>query len=120
MIAENGIIEIDINGQKRGFKFGTYTFKVIREISGVDTIEGVFTTLTKSNNAEFIVSFVQACAIHYAKEKGLDTKITDMQVSDWIDEMGLVNCRLMITELIRAYTAKNLPAPATGQLAAQQ
>ncbi len=120
MTVENGIIEVKIGDKTIGFKFGTYTFKVIRELTGVDTIEEVFKTLTKSNNAEFIVSFVQACAIHYAKEKKQDHNFSDLDAAGWIDEMGLVSSRLMITELIKSYTVKNLPAPATGHLAEQQ
>jgi len=120
MTVENGIIEIKLGEKIMGFKFGTYTFKVIRELTGVDTIEEVFKKLTVSNNAEFIVSFVQSCAIHYAKEKKQDYNFSDMDAAGWIDEMGLVTSRLMITELIKAYTAKNLPAPTTGQLVEQQ
>jgi hypothetical protein len=120
MTVENGVIEIKVDDKTIGFKFGTYTFKIIRELTGIETIEEVFKKLTVSNNAEFIVSFVQACAIHYAKEKKQEHDFSELEVAGWIDEMGLVASRLMITELIKAYTAKNLPAPVTGQLAEQQ
>ncbi len=121
MTVENGIIEVQVGDKTIGFKFGTYTFKVIRELTGVDTIEDVFKKLTISNNAEFLVSFVQACAIHYAREKRVGkVDFSDMDAAEWIDEMGLVASRLMITELIKAYTVKNLPAPETGHMVEQQ
>jgi hypothetical protein len=113
MTVENGVIEKEIQGKTVGFKFGTYTFKVIRQLTGIEVMEDVFRKLTVNNNVEFLVSFLQACAIHYAKEKGQNSEITEEQVCDWMDEIGLADSRMMIMELIKAFTVKNLKAPVT-------
>lgn len=119
MIVEKGIIEIEVFGETKGFKFGTYTFKVIRELTGIDTIEEVFTSLTASNSLEFLSSFVHACAIHYAREKKIEEP-SELDVSNWMDEIGLTKSRDIVTALIKAFTTKNLNAPVTAGLEAQQ
>ncbi len=109
------MIEFQVNGQTRGFKFGTYTFKLINELAGTKTVEDVFEGM-KDGNVEFVSKFYYACAKHYALTKKIALDFEEVDVCDWIDDMGPDEVGRITNELMRIYTSKNVKAPAAGQV----
>lgn len=109
------MIEFQANGQTRGFKFGTYTFKLINELAGTKTIEDVFEGM-KDGNVDFVAKFYYACAKHYAMAKKTPVDFEEVDVCDWIDEMGAEEAGRITQELMKTYTSKNVKAPEAGQV----
>jgi hypothetical protein len=100
----------DINGQTRGFKLGTYTFKLINELAGTKTIEDVFKGM-QSGDVNFIATFYYACAKHHAMSNKQPIDFAEVDVCDWLDELGADETGRITTELIRMYATKNAQAP---------
>ena len=112
------MIEIEVNGRTRGFVFGTYTLKIIREETGIETVEELWSRLfpghekgTSIEYLDFINKFYYSCAKHYAKSKKQDVDFTDADVSDWLDEMGKDKCFEIFNQLVKTFTEKNMTAP---------
>jgi hypothetical protein len=123
------MIEFEIDGRKRGFNFGTYTFKLINKIAGKElTIEQVFEGLeeNKKENGPTILEkidfrrmFLQACAQHYCLSTRQEIDFTEVDISDWMDELGAEKVNEQMTELLRFYidkALKNAQALEAGQL----
>lgn len=118
------MIEFQIEGRTRGFKFGTYTFKLINQLTGEKSIEEVFALLDGSDKTpmeriEFKRMFFLACAQHYAMSKKQEIDFNELDVSDWIDEIGYTDMQTYLGELIKVYlekASKNSKALETGQL----
>ena len=108
-------MEFEVFGKQRGFKLGTYTFKLINQIAGTKTIEDVFERM-KSNDIDFNLTFYFCCAKHYAMSNKQPIDFLEVDVSDWLDELGQAKMTEITTELFKVYLLKNLPAPATGQV----
>lgn len=104
------MIEVEINGVKRGFKFGTYTFKLITEITGITDVNEIFGSLS-GQNLGFLPAFYFACAKHYSLSNKQPVDFTEVDVADWIDEMGVEKAHEVLSELVKAYTVKNQKAP---------
>lgn len=115
------MITVNIAGKHRHFMFGTYTFKLIREATGLEHVEDVFegiankktddngnTTQVRSDleHVEFISSFLHACAIHGARTAKEKVDFDEVEVSDWIDEIGLEKSINLIGDLIQSYSAR--------------
>lgn len=113
------MIEREINGVTRKFKFGTYTLKIIGQDTGEKVLNKVFDRLI-SGDYPFILSFCWACAKHASIELGESPVPSEMEVSNWMDDLGVDQTDKLLAELIDAYKAKNLTAPQeTGQMIAQ-
>jgi hypothetical protein len=121
------MVEVEIGGKTRGFKFGTYTFKLIEQETGIKTIQGVFEKLLRSDNGEikaqpelnlgFLSTFFYCCAKHYAIQKKQVVDFNEADVSVWFDELGFEKSSEIVTRLIKTYTdstTKNGKAPETG------
>ena len=100
------------DGTQRGMKFGTYTFQLINEIAGTTTTEEVFERLS-GGGIEFASQFYFACAKHYALSKKQPVDFTELDVMDWLDDLGPQEVTRITTELLNTFTAKNLMAPKT-------
>lgn len=130
------MIEREIDGTTRRFVFGTLTFKILKDITGVKKINEVFERLVNKrvksdatvsdvfeedaiadevDHIDFIVSFLFACAKTASDLKGdvVDFNIT--KVYGWFDSLGMTSAMNLIKELTEIYTEKNRPAPETGQ-----
>lgn len=108
------MIEFEVSGKKRGFKFGTYTFKLVNELAGTTTTEEVFMGMQKGD-VGFAAKFYFACAKHYAMSKKLAIDFEEVDVCDWLDELGVDEAGRITRELMNVYASKNMKAPATGQ-----
>jgi hypothetical protein len=110
------MIEFEVSGVKRGFKLGTYTFKLINELAGTKTVEDVFNKL-KTQDEGFTCVFYFCCAKHYAMSKKIEVDFQEVDVADWMDDLGLEKILEISTQLFKTYITKNQPAPTTGQSA---
>ena len=117
------MIEIEVNGEKKGFVFGTNTFRIIRGVTGIQSMEDVMTGLgnidkkrSQLEHVEFINDFLWSCAQDYARKMKLSMEFTTADVSDWMDEIGLQETMNIVAELIKSYHEKNLKAPRTAGL----
>lgn len=107
------MIEFEIEGKTRGFKFGTYTFNLINKLAGTKSTEEVFEKL-KEGTVEFTAAFYLACAQHYCMSKKIEIDFQEVDVIDWLDELGFERTQNITTDLLKIYTTKNLKAPETG------
>lgn len=103
----------DIDGKQRGFKLGTYTFKLINQAAGTQTIEEVFSKLSEKRE-DFACTFYYCCAKHWAMSSKIPVDFEEVDVADWLDELGHDRVREITTELLKVYISKNLKAPETG------
>jgi hypothetical protein len=108
-------MEFEVLGKQRGFKLGTYTFKLINQLAGTKTIEEVFDRM-KNNDIDFNLTFYFCCAKHYAMSNKQTIDFQEVDVSDWLDELGQQKMSEITTELFKVYLLKNLKAPETGQV----
>lgn len=104
-----------ISGVDRAFEFGTYTFKVIDQLTGEKNVHAVFNRLSQ-NDLPFLMVIFYACAVNGArinKIKEMDFNGDD--VYDWADELTMPVVEEILVELVQAYKIKNQRAPETGQ-----
>lgn len=106
-------MQFEVFGKTRGFKLGTYTFKLINQATGTKTVEEVFERF-KENNQEFALAFYYCCAKHHALSNKQEIDFEEVDVADWIDDIGFDKLREMTTDLFKVYISKNLQAPVTG------
>lgn len=106
-------MEFEVFGKIRGFKFGTYTFKLINQATGTKTVQDVFTKLNEHDEG-FTCTFYFCCAKHWAMSKKQEVDFDEVEVADWLDELGMDKVRETTTELFKAYISKNQIAPAMG------
>lgn len=108
-------MEFEVFGKQRGFTLGTYTFKLINQTAGTKTIEEVFEKM-QSNDIGFNLTFYFCCAKHYAMKLKQTIDFEEVDVADWLDELGQAKTAELTKELFEVYLLKNLKAPATGQV----
>lgn len=107
--------EFEVFGQTRGLKLGTYTFKLINELAGTKTIQDVMERFTQGDDG-FNCSFYFCCAKHWAMSKKKEIDFAEVDVIDWLDELGQEKVKEITNSLFKVYVEKNLKAPETGQL----
>lgn len=107
-------MEFEVFGKQRGFRLGTYTFKLINEETGTKTIQDVFNRFKESDEG-FTLSFYFCCAKHWALSRKEEVDFNEVEVADWLDELGMGKVAEITTELFKVYLAKNQIAPTTGQ-----
>jgi hypothetical protein len=117
------MVEVEVNGSVRGFRFGTNTLRIIRKATGIEAIEDVFGGLANKDGRRsqidhimFMNDFLWCCAQDYARSKKESMDFDMQDVSDWIDNIGLEKTKDLIVELVKSYSPKNQPAPETGQI----
>jgi|SRR6478609_1687860 len=110
--------EVEVYGKSRGFIFGTYTLKIIREQTGINTVEELWQRLfpdqqkeTSIEYLDFLTKFFYCCALHYTKSKKQEVDFSEIDVSDWLDEIGKEKSLEIFSELVKTYTEKNMTAP---------
>jgi hypothetical protein len=112
-----GIFEFEIEGKKRGFKFGTYAFAV-----ACDQDKSVLSDLLKKIGVPYevdgekradpvnimsLLNVFYGAAVHYAKHKKQGVDFTPDEVSDWLDELGLEKVNGYLQEGLNQYSPKN-------------
>ncbi len=105
--------EFEIAGKRRGFKLGTYTFKLINKQTGTKTVQEVFDRM-KGQDQDFVSAFYFCCAQHWAMSNKEQVDFQEVDVCDWLDDLGLDKVYEITQELFKVYVSKNPAAPTTG------
>lgn len=106
-----GIIELESNGVKRGFKFGLRSMTLFCESQGIcfkDSKEHL-EKASKDGNMGVIVSFYHAGAVAYARLAKIPEPSLD-EVFAWVDEIGMGK---LDAEIEKVHDIPNEPAPET-------
>lgn len=122
-----GIFEFEVNGVKRGFKFGTYGVSISceKEDCAVDELfkRCGMPYLTKDKDGKDIVkadkpklksllNLIYGAAVHYAEDCDIPTNFKVSEVSNWLDEIGEDKVRPMLSSALAQYVPKNSTSPA--------
>lgn len=115
-----GIFEYEIEGRKIGFKFGMYALKLICEKEGC-TLKGFLERFAASQQngiePQTLINVFYCCALHYAKSNKKEIDFEEVDVSDWIDEIGLIEGMKMFKEGFEQFVPKNSKSLAeTGEI----
>lgn len=115
-----GVVEIDILGEKRGFKFGIGAMSMLCELEK-GSLKEVVERLDDNSNLKTQVNFYYSAAISYIRLKNAEEKTnlpepTFDQVANWIDCLA-VDIKNQLNEVAFAqYQDPNKEAPPqTGQ-----
>lgn len=92
------ISEIEVNGVKRGFKFGTYSMAITCKEEKCSVTELGNRLEKAEENLETILNFMYGAAVAYQKSKKLEVDFTPVDVADWLDVIGLEKSMLIIAE----------------------
>ena len=128
-----GIFEYEVEGVKRGFKFGTYGISIACEKEGCDVgtlykkcgvpyldknEKGEPVVKSDMPNLKSLLHLVYGAAVHYAEDNDLPINFKVSNVSDWLDILGEEAIKPMFTHGLKQYVPKNLKSPAgTGEKA---
>lgn len=89
MLQQRGYYTINLgNGKKIPLRFCTWTFKRFCEINGNLTLSQLQDALSSGMTLSGFVSLLLCAAEYVCVKEGKDFGYTDMEASDWIDEMG--------------------------------
>lgn len=114
-----GIYEFEIEGQKHGFKFGTYAFSVACEKEGDIDLNTLFKRCgfiykdkdgkAKADPAKMksLLHLFYGAAVHYAEDNDQPAGFKVSTVSNWMDELGQEKLMEMINESFFSYEPKN-------------
>lgn len=119
-----GIFEFEIEGQKRGFKFGTYAFSIACEKEGDIDLNTLFKRcgfpykagkdkddkdIIKAEKAKIktLLHLFYGAACHFAEDNDKPTDFKVSTVSNWMDELGEARLMEMIHESFFQHIPKN-------------
>lgn len=106
-----GVFEFEVDGKKRGFKFGTYAFAVACEKEGC-SINELQKRIGDSNlNIMVLLHLFYGAAVHYAAHKKIEVDFTTSEVSDWLDELGYGKVTEILNSGLNVYQPKNSTSP---------
>lgn len=89
MLQQRGHYTINLgDGTKVPLRFCTWTFKRFCEINGNMTLSQLQDALSSGMTLTGFISLLLCAAEYVCVKEGKDFKHTDMEASDWIDEMG--------------------------------
>jgi len=106
-----GVVEIEILGEKRGFKFGLASMAMLCKLEGLKLSE-VNEKLTE-NDPGVMCNFYYAAAIQYCKLFKIKDEPTLEEVSNWIDNMSLEQNESTVTAAFLSHVDPNKEAPQT-------
>lgn len=123
---KKGIFEFEVNGEKRGLKFGTYGLGVAcdKEKCSVDVLykrigqpyiegEGENKTVKRDPvNLMALLHLFYGAAVHYAESVKREVDFSASDVSDWLDALGVDRVNEIMTEGLNQYIPKNSKSPA--------
>lgn len=119
-------VTFKVNEVDRGFKFGTYTARLIEEKSGDKlslflekmsgkTIEvnGIVESIPPDLESQS--KFYFCCALHWAKSNKKEIDFDQADVDDWRDELGVEKVSDLTADLFNQYSLKNALPPKEGE-----
>lgn len=108
MLQQRGHYTIQLsNGQKIPLRFCTWTFKRFCEINGNMTLMELQDALSKGMTLSGFVSLMLCAAEYMAIKDKNEFSHTDIDASDWIDEMGGISGKAfleMLTVITETFT----------------
>lgn len=109
----SGVFEVEYEGEKFGFHFGTLSGYYTEEKAG----KGIQIVLKEMARTPLIsaVLYLYGGAKAYCELKGVEKNITIPLVSLWIDRIGPEKAAEIIHESLKGPTLKNGVASETGQ-----
>lgn len=121
LVVMKGIFEFEVNGVKRGFKFGTYALSIAceKDDCALDVLLrrcGVPYTVKKNGKDELksdapklksLLHLFYGAAVHYAEDRDQPSNFKPSTVSDWLDEIGLDKLDSMLVQGLTQYSPKN-------------
>jgi|SRR6187549_3111411 len=121
-------VTFKVNGVDRGFKFGTYTARLIEEKSGdklslfLEKMSGKTVEKDEHGGVEVIPpdlesqsKFYFCCALHWAKSNKISVDFDQVDVDDWRDELGVDKVSDLTADLFNQYSLKNALPPMAGE-----
>lgn len=106
-----GVFEFTIGDKQRGLKFGMYGLKLACEFEQC-TLDQLLFRIGNGGGAGVsagtLLNIFFGAATHYAKSKKQEIDFNDMDVSDWIDEIGLQKSMEYLKEGFSQFVPKNL------------
>lgn len=111
-----GVVEIDILGDKRGFKFGMAWTAMLCKLEGLKLSE--VQKKLADNDSGTMCNFYYAAAVQYHKLFKIDgAEPTYEEVANWIDNMSLADNENAVKAAFEQYIDPNQKAPQeTGQI----
>lgn len=130
-MTHKGIFEYEVDGVKRGFKFGTYGIGEACEKENC-TVDELFRRcgmpyVTKDKNGKdevradrprlkSLLHLIYGAAVHYAEDNDLPVDFKVSEVSNWLDEIGEEKVKPMLAYGLSQHIPKNLKSLAeTGE-----
>ena len=122
---KKGIFEFEIDGKKRGLKFGTYGLGVAceKEKCSIDVlyrrigqpyivtkiVDGKEEKEVKVDTVKLLslLHVFYGAAVHYADHTGTEIDFRPSDVSDWLDVIGLDKVNGILKEGLEQYVPKN-------------
>jgi hypothetical protein len=104
-----GILELEIDGRKRGFKFGMASLAKFCEFEGIAWFK--LEDVLKAGQVSTIINFFYAGALIYAERNKLEIDFDYGTVADWLDEVGVAKAAEEMYKAFAAYSEKNSVAP---------
>lgn len=99
-----GHVKKEIYGVERNFHFGTRMFELCEE-NGISV--GDLSAHFKAKAFTTITTVVHCAALAYCELKSIEPDFKKVDISSWIDEVGLQNFMDMVTSSIKVYEPKN-------------
>ena len=115
-----GVAELEILGEKIGFKFGVATMSLLCDLEN-DTFKNVVARLDDPTNVKTQINFYFAAAVCYIRLKNADDKTnliepTFDQVANWMDSVSAEVKEKLNETAFATYQDPNSQAPQeTGQ-----
>ena len=114
-----GIFEIEVNGEKKGFKTGTLASAFFCQEEGITLNQMANRLQDPSPMTAINLGYAASKAFHHFKQ--IPFKHTKEEIADWIDEVGIVEFLKMVLDSMITYQPKgeeekNALAPSEGQI----
>jgi hypothetical protein len=99
-----GVQSKEVNGKVRHFHFGTRMFELCEE-QGVNVAE--LSDQIKGKVFGTVITVAHASAQAYCEMKGEEVDFNRVQVTGWLDEIGLQDFLDIMNEGLQSYQSKN-------------
>jgi hypothetical protein len=100
----NCIVDFEINGKKRGFKFGTLAVRMIMELRGLNSINDLIIRMSNAADIPFTLDILYCAAKSWCMAKKVEIDFTQEDVADWMDEIGLDEATSIINKAFTQYS----------------
>jgi len=108
-----GEFEIEVKGDKVGFKFGMYASAVTERESGL-TISQFFAKFQGDVSIEMLLYYFYGAHVAYCKSKGLQPQ-NIVEFGDTLEEIGLEKLLSLYTQSLGVYSKNGQAPKETGQ-----